>query len=56
MAIELTEEEKALLRKIINDYLAKLREEIYKKRALATHSDLKREEVLLTEMLRRLEE
>jgi len=56
MNLELTEEEKALLKKAVNDYLARLREDIYRKRTYAGQSGLKREEVLLVDMLRRLAE
>ena len=56
MNMELTAEEKALLKKTIIDYLNRLRDEIYKKRAYGAHQALKREEVLLMDLLRRLAE
>jgi hypothetical protein len=55
MDLQLTEEERAVLVKSINEYLARLRADIYKNRALETHSGLKRQEVLLMDMLKRLE-
>lgn len=54
MPLELNSEEETILKKVITDYLNRLRDEIYKKHALAPNQALKREEVLLSDLLKKV--
>jgi hypothetical protein len=54
MALELSDEERTLLKKVINDYLSSLRAEIYRTEKHDFKAPMKREEELLKGMIERL--
>ena len=54
MQLSLTDDEAVLLRDVLNRYLPSLREEVYKTENYAMRQDLKADEVLLKDLITRL--
>lgn len=54
MALELSDEERGILKSALDNYLGNLREEIYKTEKHDFKAPLKREEVVIKEIIQRL--
>jgi hypothetical protein len=52
--VEITDEEQALLQRVLEEFYAELREEIYKTEEHSFRDRLKRDEVVVQELIRKL--